>query len=272
PVPPSPARVAPMRLRLTLTAAALTLASAALALLLLAPAPGAAQARDDKLYKIDKVLGKNPDGTEKEWEETFTEDGILSVRVRFRLRRSSDNSLGADVAREEIVVKEDGQRVKDLDLAQPKLGGALTAVLALDCSGSMKDGGKMEQAQGAAGVFLRNLPDKGNVGLILFDHTIITKQPPADRPERVAKNRDDVKAKIDQARPRGGTAYLDAAVESLRLLEGARGNKAVVVMTDGVDLNSTHTLDQVVALATKARVPVYTIGVGSPGKNVPVTT
>jgi len=43
-------------------------------------------------------------------------------------------------------------------------------------------------------------------------------------------------------------------------------------MTDGVDLNSKRTLRDVIELAQSAEVPVYTIGVGEPGKNEPVTT
>jgi VWFA-related protein len=43
-------------------------------------------------------------------------------------------------------------------------------------------------------------------------------------------------------------------------------------MTDGVDTNSQQSLADVIALAQKAEVPVYTLGVGQPGKLEPVTT
>jgi VWFA-related protein len=73
-------------------------------------------------------------------------------------------------------------------------------------------------------------------------------------------------------RPGGGTAYFDATSRAIQMLREARGRKAVLVMTDGVDLNSKKTLKNVVEEARRAAVPVYTIGVGEPGQNTPVTT
>jgi VWFA-related protein len=46
----------------------------------------------------------------------------------------------------------------------------------------------------------------------------------------------------------------------------------VVLMTDGMDTNSKTTLREAVAAAVTAEVPVYTLGIGEPGKNDPVTT
>jgi VWFA-related protein len=56
------------------------------------------------------------------------------------------------------------------------------------------------------------------------------------------------------------------------MVRGIHGRRAVLVMTDGVDLNSKHTLDEVIDLAVAAETPVYTLGVGEPGKNEPVAT
>src|SRR5262249_14809761 len=48
--------------------------------------------------------------------------------------------------------------------------------------------------------------------------------------------------------------------------------KVVLVMTDGVDLNSKKTLPEVIDLAVSQETRVYTVGVGEPGKNEPVST
>jgi VWFA-related protein len=77
---------------------------------------------------------------------------------------------------------------------------------------------------------------------------------------------------VAAAQPRGGTAYLDAAAAAIDMLKGARGRKAVLLMTDGMDLNSNRSLREVIDLAKSAEVPVYTVGVGEPGKREPVTT
>ena len=56
------------------------------------------------------------------------------------------------------------------------------------------------------------------------------------------------------------------------MLQDVPGRKAVVLMTDGVDMNSTQTQQQVIEMAKASHMPIYTIGIGDPGKNEPVTT
>jgi hypothetical protein len=58
----------------------------------------------------------------------------------------------------------------------------------------------------------------------------------------------------------------------VQMLRGVDGRKAVLLMTDGVDMNSRHTPAEVIAEARAAEVPVYTLGVGEPGKNEEVYT
>jgi VWFA-related protein len=236
--------------------------------LLAAPAPadkdGAAL-----LYKIELEKNTNNEGR----VQTISRNGKLYVRLQFKIKKIADGALVTNVDKSEIVVREDGKKVKDLEIYQPATTEPLTAVMAMDISGSMgeNDGLKMKQAQRAAGIFLDKLPDKSDLGLILFDHLMRVKEPPAGKSELVKDHREKLRGIIQKAEPLGGTAYLDAVVESLKLLKGVKGRKAVLLMTDGVDLNSVHHLDQVVALAKEAGVPVYTIGVGEPGKNEPVT-
>src|SRR6516165_8494912 len=130
----------------------------------------------------------------------------------------------------------------------------------------------MAQAERAAGIFIDKLPEKADVGLILFDHAMQGREPLAGKQEQAMAHREKVRGLINMAKPLGGTAYLDATVESLQLLKNAGGRKAVLVMTDGVDLNSQNSLDDVITKARTVQVPVYTIGVGEPGRNEPVTT
>src|SRR5262249_48946889 len=58
----------------------------------------------------------------------------------------------------------------------------------------------------------------------------------------------------------------------IEMVRNARGRKAVLLMTDGMDLNSSRSAKQVIDLARSAKVPIYTVGVGEPGKREPVTT
>jgi VWFA-related protein len=56
------------------------------------------------------------------------------------------------------------------------------------------------------------------------------------------------------------------------MLKGLQGRKAVLLMTDGMDNNSNQSLNTVINLAQTREVPIYTLGVGEPGKKEKVTT
>lgn len=188
----------------------------------------------------------------------------LYVTVQFRILQA-DGQPAEDVRPEEIVVSEDGRRVTDLEIQTPHSREPLTVVLAIDTSGSMAEHGKMAEARKAALSFLDRLDPQAGCGLILFDHKLRVVQPPT-------QDRSLVRRRITEAQPGGGTAYLDATAEALTLLERVKGRRAVVILTDGVDINSERKLADVVRQARAARVPLYTIGVGEPGKNEPVTS
>lgn len=196
----------------------------------------------------------------------------LFVTLQFKILRAADGRLADDINKEEIVVEEDGRRVTDLDLHQPGAFDRLTTVLAIDCSGSMAEHGKMAEAKRAARLFLGQLHARADCGLILFDHELRDPLPPALDPNRIAVQRRQLQARLEAAQPSGGTAYLDATARALAMLKNVPGRKAVLLMTDGVDLNSTHNLTDVTQLARAIDTPVYTLGVGEPGKQEPVTT
>jgi VWFA-related protein len=60
----------------------------------------------------------------------------------------------------------------------------------------------------------------------------------------------------------GGTAFLDGLRESTRLLEGLEGRRAVILITDGYDENSTTTADDVIKSAQAAQVTTYVVAIG----------
>lgn len=173
----------------------------------------------------------------------------------------------ADPGKEyQIVVEEDGKERFTVDVPRPKQAEELSVVLAVDISGSMSEHGRMEQARQASGVFFKSLPANADAGLILFNHKVeVSVPPPGDRTK--------MRQLIDTTPPSGGTAYLDAALTALNMLRPfANKAKALVLMTDGVDINSTATLDTVVAQAKKDKVRIYTVGIGEPGRQQKVTS
>jgi VWFA-related protein len=212
------------------------------------------------------------------------EDKGLQFTVTFKvIRHAGAIEAGKDY---KIVVKEDNIEVARFDVPPPaKVNEDLSAVLTIDISGSMekdipglKDNKRrIDQARVAALSFLQRFPAKGECGLILFDHEI--------RPDETVKpilDRKPLVQIVEKMEPRGGTAYLKATKQGVEMLAALPSSKtklrkkAVVVMTDGIDLNSERepqygeTLEQVIALARQNNVQVYTIGIGEPGTGKPV--
>jgi VWFA-related protein len=235
-------------------------------MLLLAPLVSA-QAPADVSYTID---------VKQVFPVVRERDGVraLYVTVQFAIRRR-DGGVATDVGKDELIVREDGSPVTDLEIYQPHAEDRLTTVLALDCSGSMGENGgrKLTEAKQAAGVFLDRLHEAADSGLVLFNHELLrpTEPPLRDRP-LFAAHRRQLRARIAAAQAGGGTAYLDATLEAVEMLKHVDGRRAIILMTDGVDLNSRHTPGEVIKAARVSGVPVYTLGVGEPGRNEPVST
>jgi VWFA-related protein len=67
---------------------------------------------------------------------------------------------------------------------------------------------------------------------------------------------------ISAMKASGGTAFLDGLFESTSLLTGLDGRRAVILITDGYDENSSTSVDDVIKKAEAAQVTVYVVGVG----------
>jgi Ca-activated chloride channel family protein len=140
-------------------------------------------------------------------------------------------------------------------------------VLVFDKSGSMA-GRPLDEAKHGAKAFLGTLDDRDRVTLVVFDRTVY----PAVGPALLGKARADLEARIDGISAGGGTALYDATLVAHGLLEARRKApshqthqiRAVVVMTDGADTDSEHSLEATTrALHGEDGGPaVFTIGYG----------
>ena len=191
----------------------------------------------------------------------------LFVKVRFGI--SVEGSAVVDLkSQTKVVIEENEHRVFEDDVPRPRPIEDLDIVLALDVSGSMVTGDRMRQAREASLSFVRRLPEKAKCGLILFDHRILD---PVLDPQLA---RQPLEARLQQAKPGGGTAYLDAAQRAITLLGKSppQRKRHLVLMTDGNDLNSNATIADVIQEAKAKNVQIITVGIGEPGKQEPVST
>jgi VWFA-related protein len=155
-------------------------------------------------------------------------------------------------------VIEDGKEQKVLDVAQSgDKGAAISVVLVIDTSGSMH--GAMEDMKTAAKSFVRNLSTGDKIAIVSFsDFSTVDCDFTDDRKL--------LETAIDGLKPSGSTALYTTVVESAKLFENVKeGNKAIVVMTDGMN-NRGGAIDACVKSGLEKGVPIFTIGLGNVDK------
>jgi Ca-activated chloride channel homolog len=130
----------------------------------------------------------------------------------------------------------------------------LSIGLAVDASGSMQ--AKMEEAQKAGAQFLRNVLRPGDKAFVVaFDAQAYTVQ-------KWSPSLADLHAGLSSLRAEEMTALYDALVYSLYQFQGVKGQKALVVISDGKDTASKFDFNQALEYARRAAVPIYAIGIG----------
>jgi Ca-activated chloride channel homolog len=129
----------------------------------------------------------------------------------------------------------------------------LEIIVAVDVSGSMKDA--MPTVQQAVKKFLSSLRPTDSVTLVSFNDNVFT----------LAKPNVDLAARlraVDRLAPWGGTALYDVVVKSIDQLGRQTGRRALVVFTDGEDLNSRVPLEAAERRLEASDAVLYPIGQG----------
>ena len=157
----------------------------------------------------------------------------------------------------DFVVFEDGVKQDVTFFNKSQLPIALS--LLMDTSASMED--KLRLAQEAAVGFVRRLKPDDIAQIIDFDNRVsILQQFTSDRPA--------LEAAIRQTVPNGSTSLHNAIYISLKELKKVRATssgdvrrQAIIVLSDGEDTSSLVPFEEVLDLAKRSEVIVYTIGI-----------
>jgi molybdopterin-guanine dinucleotide biosynthesis protein A len=177
------------------------------------------------------------------------------VAVPFHVRRLSDQQPAHDIRADQIVVTEDGRRIRDITIEVPDLETPLNVVLALD-------GSLGEATARSVNALLSRLREGAACGTILYDHRIRHQEPL--RPVRKIPT-------IRAAGLYGGTAWLDAVAEAVAMLADAPGKKVVIVLTSAADARSRKKLEDIAAAAKDGAITVFTLGFGEPQNREPAS-
>jgi Ca-activated chloride channel homolog len=159
---------------------------------------------------------------------------------------------------EDFAVFEDGvqQNVQFFEARQVPVD----LIVLLDASSSMSD--KMSVVHEAALGFLKTLRDDDRGAVVTFSDGVNVAQP-------LTGDRELLEAAIRRTEPRGATALYNALYVSLKQFgraaqeAGDVRRQAIAVLSDGEDTSSLVGFEDVMALARKSGVGVYTIGLQS---------
>jgi Ca-activated chloride channel homolog len=174
------------------------------------------------------------------------------------LQATVKNGKGAvadGLKEENFAVFEDGVRQSIRLFRHEDL--AMTAGLVVDHSGSMRT--KLADVVAAAQAFVRFSSSEDEMFVVNFNENVSLGllDPPrfTNKPEELA-------AAITRTAPSGQTALYDAVIEGLNQLgAGRREKKVLLVISDGADNASRHSLADVLRMAMESNAAIYTIGV-----------
>ena len=162
-------------------------------------------------------------------------------------------------------------------LARPQASVAVpveqaTVMLVTDRSGSMLATdvvpSRLVAARRAGESFLEAVPDDVRVGAVAFNHTARLLQTPT-------RDHEKVRSELSQIEAAGATATGEALDLALRVAQTrARPDAkpppaAIVLLSDGKSVRGRDPLD-VARRAREAKVPIYTVALGTPGGTIPV--
>ncbi|MDH5605319.1 MAG: VWA domain-containing protein [Anaerolineae bacterium] len=143
--------------------------------------------------------------------------------------------------------------------------GPLTTMLVMDVSGSMNSAGKLEAAKAAAAAYVDQMRKGDRAGIVVFNTAIKYVQPITNDPQAL-------KSVVRGLRAMDDTAMYDALVQSVEILDGEQGRKAIIVLTDGLDNVSQYKAADVLDLIGPSGLSISTVGLGEPGQSTAALT
>jgi Ca-activated chloride channel family protein len=170
---------------------------------------------------------------------------VMDVSVR-----DDDKRLVPGLSAEAFSVEENGRPARIVEVS-PEERPIHVGIL-IDSSGSMVE--RIEAAQLGACGFVETLRDEDAGFVVDFDEAVYLIQTTTSDRDRLCRSLRSTEAV-------GGTALYDAIHASYRVLEdSAFERRALVVLTDGTDTESSLSFEEIRAEARRTEVTIYAIG------------
>ena len=170
-----------------------------------------------------------------------------AVHVDVWVGREGQPLRGLTAADFEVKDRGVPQQVELLDVKETPVH----AILLLDSSYSL-NGSRLETLKGAARAFLDGLGPKDRVSLLSFSHAVRLAGP-------VAGDVATARAALDGLVAHGATALHDAVFAALQLADNRHGRPVVLVFSDGEDVVSWLSSEDVEAVAKESEAAIYVV-------------
>jgi VWFA-related protein len=165
------------------------------------------------------------------------------------------NSLVSGLSKDDFQIYEDGAPQQIRDFSHEDI--PVTAGIVVDNSGSMTS--KRSDVIAAALEFAQSSNPQDQMFVVNFNEHVSLALPP-DTP--FTGSRDQLQLALSKIQPMGQTALYDALALALNhLKQGNSDKKVLIVISDGGDNASKHTLAQVIAMAQRSSAIIYAIGI-----------
>jgi len=151
----------------------------------------------------------------------------------------------------EFTIRENGQ-AQNVDVFTRETLPSTVALL-VDSSQSMSQ--RMRAVRQAAELLAKNLGKRDKILVAPFNHRVGAITGPTS-------DADTMSQAIEAIASGGGTAILDAVDHMATLLHGMEGRRALILITDGYDENSTIDVQSALQKLQAEQITVYTVAVG----------
>ncbi len=220
--------------------------------------PYAVDWTDDNPFERREIAVAASDAIGREVRDTVVldpfdiveESEITSVLVEASVQ-DKDGHFVQNVPQSAFTVLEDGVP-QPLDLARHEPVGATFALL-IDSSRSMSR--RMDFVQRTAATLADYMTPLDRLIVAPFTKNLLPLTGPTD-------DRRTVSEAISAMHFDGGTAIFDSLVSLSRKLRDSNSRRAIILITDGYDENSTASADDTLAALKDAQVTVYVVAVG----------
>jgi Ca-activated chloride channel family protein len=179
--------------------------------------------------------------------ETDLEISVVLQQLYITVQRAGERVL--DLTEDEFLVRDDGVAQDLVTFARGDI--PFTAVLLLDASTSMS-GIKLPTAVEGAKTFIASMRPLDEAKLLLFCDRVLLETPFTTFSSVLSIG-------LQGARAQGGTAINDGLYLALKRLEAEQGRKVVVLLSDGVDVESVLPMSRVRRVANLNQAMLYWI-------------